>query len=87
VGAWPLVLLIVIIAPIVSRNSDQAQKLRIRTALKVIIFLWAAVSVFLIARVGFLTHWVNVPALLVVFSIPFVITVGAYKFMTKTLMK
>ena len=78
-GTWPLVLLVVIVAPLIFRNSDSAQKLRVRNAL-------ALVTLFLIAKVGLSTHWANVPALLAVFSIPFAITVGVYKLMTKTLM-
>jgi len=85
-GTWPLVLLVVIVAPLIFRNSDSAQKLRVRNALKVTIAVWALVTLFLIAKVGLSTHWANVPALLAVFSIPFAITVGVYKLMTKTLM-
>jgi hypothetical protein len=86
-GTWPLVLLIVLITPLIFRNSDPAQKLRVRTALKVTIAAWVVLTLFLIAKVGLSTHWANIPALLLVFSIPFAITVGAYKLMTKTLMK
>lgn len=82
-----LVLLVVLIAPMIYRNAETAQKERVKTALKVVIALWVVVTVFMIARVGFKTHWINVPALLVVFSIPLAVIVGAYVLMTKTMMK
>ena len=85
-GTWPLVLLVTIIIPIVFRNSDPEQKLRVRTALKVVIALWALITLVLIARVGYTTHWANSLGLLVVFSIPLAITVGAYVLMVKRIL-
>jgi len=61
---------LVLIAPMIYRNAETAQKQLVKTALKVVIALWVVVTLFMIARTGFKTHWINVPALLVVFSIP-----------------
>ena len=82
-----LVLAVVIIMPLIYRNADSAQKQRVKTTLKVIISLWVLVTLFMIAIVGLKTHWANIPALLLVSSIPFAIIMGAYQLMVRTIMK
>ena len=86
-ATWMWVLLAVVIAPLIFRNADSTQKLRVRSALKVIITLWVLVTLFLIGRVGYQTHWINVPALILVACIPFAIIVGAFMWMSRTVLK
>ena len=84
---WVIVLLAVVLAPLIFKNRSAAEKARLRSGLKTLIGLWVVVTLVQIGRVGYSTHWVNVPALIVGACIPFAIIVGAFVWMSKNALR
>ena len=84
---WVIVLVAVILVPLIFENWPAAEKARLRSALKTLIGLWVVVTLVQIGRVGYSTHWVNVPALIVVACIPFTIIIGAFVWMSKNALR
>jgi hypothetical protein len=84
---WVIVLLAVILVPLIFKNRSAAEKARLRSGLKTLIGLWVVVTLVQIGRVGYSTHWVNVPALIVVACIPFAMVVGAFVWMSKNALR
>jgi hypothetical protein len=80
---WVMVLVALVLVPLIFNNRPAAEKARLRSGLKTLIGLWVLVTLVQIGRVGYSTHWANVPALIVVACIPLTIIIGAFVWMSK----